>query len=276
MSDESVIQGAWRVVSIKSDGHAVGSSASHYIYDRGTQKEIVPDLVDDGKLRSTYELDTRKNPKRMVMKLDYNGPNGPPDPHPIILHYVYSLKGSKLILCCGRGDVFPSKLSDKGCMLTTLVREKGPVPEMKKPSGKPPIQDKVLGTLKWEDNFEWWSTKVKIGSGFADLSINARPNGKNLKAMLKLGQQFVQWLRKHEVKAREFAAEWLLDLHNDSWNEGRSTSRSAFIKRMKLGSVVLSTNGATLYYRDGGLFWGHSILVNVTKRLAFKDANIAG
>jgi hypothetical protein len=100
--------------------------------------------------------------------------------------------------------------------------------------------------------------------------------GRGREKDLQRAREFLSWLRAHERKPREFAAEELLDLHNMEWNEGKSTTRSAFIKRMKLESVHLSSTGGTLYYRDGNLFWGHSITISLNKRGEFKRAGIAG
>jgi hypothetical protein len=46
---------------------------------------------------------------------------------------------------------------------------------------------------------------------------------------------------------------------------------------MSLESIVIyPSGGAEIYYGDGDLFWGHTILVGLTEDLSFRDATIAG
>ena len=91
------------------------------------------------------------------------------------------------------------------------------------------------------------------------------------------GREFIRWLRRHEPAARRFAAAELLDTHNGSWNEGEPISARGFADRMKLESVGIDADGgASLYYHDGDLFWGHCIIVSVAADRAFEDATIAG
>jgi hypothetical protein len=66
-------------------------------------------------------------------------------------------------------------------------------------------------------------------------------------------------------------------LHNDTWNEGDEIDAATFKSRMSLESIVIyPSGGAEIYYGDGDLFWGHTILVGLTEDLSFRDATIAG
>jgi len=50
-----------------------------------------------------------------------------------------------------------------------------------------------------------------------------------------------------------------------------------FAKRMTLESISINTDGpVSLYYQDGDLFWGHTIVVRMGADHAFKDADVAG
>lgn len=92
-----------------------------------------------------------------------------------------------------------------------------------------------------------------------------------------LGRRAISWLREHEPDCRDAAADYLLEIHNDAWNEGPLTDRDTFVERMRLESIVVDpTSERTLYYHDGGLFWGHSIVVPVLPDEAFGEAHIAG
>jgi uncharacterized protein (TIGR03067 family) len=277
MKDEDAIQGLWRLVKRVSGGQQVHDCVSHYLFRDGVYQEIIPDEVDDGTLRCTYRLEPRKRPKRIFITLDWNGPDGPPDPNAMLLKGFYEIEGDTLRLCMGCDQDFPAEFSDAAGSLILLTRDKGPMPETKKPSGTPPIDDEVLGRLIWDDNLDWWETKVRVGRGSsAEFFLSAPRKGKRLESALQDAREFLHWLRANERAAREFAAEQLLDLHNDEWNKGKPTSKSAFMKRMKLESVCRSSRGATLYYRDGDLFLGHSITIELTKQGTFKRAGIAG
>jgi hypothetical protein len=94
---------------------------------------------------------------------------------------------------------------------------------------------------------------------------------------LTRGREFVRWLRRHEPAARRFAAAELLETYNGSWNEGEPISIGTFAGRMTLESVGIDPDGgASLYYHDGDLFWGHCIIVSVGEDGEFKGATIAG
>ena len=94
---------------------------------------------------------------------------------------------------------------------------------------------------------------------------------------MAIARDFLVWLRQNEQAASQFAAGKLLDTHNDGWNEGKPISAQAFIQRMTLESVSIDPQGKVeLYYNDGDLFWGHSIVVSMAENREFKDAYTAG
>ena len=92
-----------------------------------------------------------------------------------------------------------------------------------------------------------------------------------------MARDFLVWLGQNEPAAHQFAAAKLLDTHNEGWNEGKPISAQTFIQRMTLESVSIDPEGKVeLYYNDGDLFWGHSIVVSLAKDREFKDAYTAG
>jgi hypothetical protein len=90
-------------------------------------------------------------------------------------------------------------------------------------------------------------------------------------------REFILWLRRHELDARQFAAGELLETHNDAWNEDEPISAQTFAERMTLEGVGVDRDGCgSLYYEDGDLFWGHCIVVSVDRNREFRSADIAG
>jgi uncharacterized protein (TIGR03067 family) len=262
MNDSEALQGLWRIESSTSQGRPVHEAATHYLIVGESMKEIVPDFVDDGKLRTKFVLDESASPKRLTETLDYNGPNGPPDPNPIILRYLYRLDGDTLILCSGAFGTFPDEISDKYSM-KTLVRDHGPIPKSKEPSGTPPLVDDLLGTLEWDDNLNWYHGKVRVAYAWFDLSLNP-DEGTDASNALSRAKQIVEDFERYRRMTADYAVDGLLELKNNTWLEEGEEALSAneFRARMKLEAITVEADGAvTFWHHDGDLFWGHSIQV---------------
>lgn len=262
MSDLDSLQGLWRIESSVSRGRAVGETATHYLITGSSIKEIVPDLVDDGVLRVTFELDESAQPKRMVETLDYNGPDGPPDPHPIVIRHLYRLDGDTLVLCTGYQGQFPASFSQE-YSIQTLVRDHGPVPEGKQPSGTSPLVDELLGSLEWDDNLSWYNAEVHVGDSTFEICLNPQ-SGTDASRALSRARDIVNDFDRYRTLVAEYAVDNLLDLKNGNWlEEGEQRlSREQFKARMKLESITVYPDGAvTFWHSDGGLFRGHSIQV---------------
>jgi hypothetical protein len=78
-----------------------------------------------------------------------------------------------------------------------------------------------------------------------------------------LSQNYTDRLPK-EISLRYYAADVLLDFHNEAWNDD-AISAIAFY----------SNASAQLYYNDRNLFWRHTIVVSITADTSFEDAQIA-
>ena len=225
-------------------------------------KEIVSGFVDDGKLRATLVLDESASPKRLTETLDFNGPDGPPDPNPIILKYLYQLDGDTLILCSGALGEFPAEMSEM-YSIKTLVRDSGPVPEPKKPSGTPPLVDELLGTLAWDDNLNWYRGEVRAAGASFELSLHP-DEGTDASGALSRAKQIVKEYERYRTMAADYAVDGLLGLKNDTWLEDGEKELSAdeFKAKMVLEAITVEADGdVTFWHHDGDLFWGHSIQV---------------
>lgn len=125
------------------------------------------------------------------------------------------------------------------------------------------LKSKLLGTLTYEKELDWWSAKFQFGKGHkVDVNIN---NIEGIEKALTTIDEKVEFVRRAEPKFREFAAKKLLKLVND-WSEGEKVTKEDFVSRMRLESVeVLNDLSIGLYYDDGDLFWGHTITVDIDK-----------
>jgi len=277
MGDHEAIQGCWRLVSRVHRGQHVHDSATHYLFFGDSHKEIVPSLVDDGKLRSTFSLNEEADPKEISITLDYNGPDGPPDPSPIVLRGFYRLCDDSLEMCFGLRNEFPACFSDEYGMVT-LQRHNGPVPESRKASGTPPLDDELLGHLVWDDNVSWYSGKVASGGIVVEVSLTGDNYG-SVEIALARARSVVQNIRHYVELARKHAVDNLLDLKNDNWLEEdeEPLTPGSFMDRMTLQSMVFSSDGSVrFYHHDGNLFYGHCIEIGIDVHDNCVGADIPG
>lgn len=276
MSDYEAIQGLWRYVSRIYRGQPSHSLVTHYLFSGDRHKEIVPTMVDEGKVRTFFELDEEAHPKEIVMTMDWNGPDGPLSPNPLVMRGFYRLSGDDLQMCFGIANEFPRMFSDEYGLLT-LKREFGPVPECRKPSGTPPIQDDVIGTLQWDDNLSWYSAKISYND--YDIDINLSQDDTGFKSMpLVRARHVIRNLEKYVQLAKKLASEKLLDLAND-WNEDAGTpiTASEFERRIRLEGVVFALDGGVIFYhKDDGIFWGHCVQLGIDQNDNYVHAAIPG
>lgn len=277
MNDSDALQGLWRIQSSTLRGDPVGGAATHYLIAGNSMKEICPDWVDEGKLRTTFVLDETAWPKRLTKTLVYNGPDGRPDRNPIILRYLYHLDGDSLSLCSGPYGAFPDDISDEYA-IETLVRDHGPIPAQRQPSGTPPLVDDLLGTLEWDDNLNWYRGHLKILQFSFDLSL--RPDqGTDASNALSRAKQIVRNFDGYRQLAANFAVAGLLDLKNDIWlHEGENEiSAGEFIAKMTLEAITVECDGdVAFWHHDGDLFWGHSIQVCIDANDKCTSTDIPG
>ncbi len=227
-------------------------------------KYIDPNWVDSGRdtLRITFSVNEVANPNRLTETLDYNGPDGPPDPNAYIIRYFYRLDGDTLTMCKGELKEFPSDFSDEH-EIFVLSRDPGPIPESRKPSGTPAINDDLVGILPWDDNLGWYSGRVQVYG--ISLAINITPTeGTDAALGLSRIRRIVADFDRYRELAANYAVKWLLDLKNCEWRqEGEKTvSPEEFKRRISLSGITIDRKGCvSLSYQDDDLFLGHSIRV---------------
>jgi hypothetical protein len=137
----------------------------------------------------------------------------------------------------------------------------------------------VLGTFDLFSN-DWWRTQSTVPLGETDqviLYVSA------------IGDPDVRAERFDEAAGvlgrldpgtlRRAVAEAYLDLYNDLWSEDEEDlDHDGFCARIKPTSVDVDEEGGgvTIYFDDGGLFRGHTILMELDALLQPDDFKLGG
>ncbi|MEK4521047.1 DUF2262 domain-containing protein [Psychrobacillus sp. FSL W7-1457] len=118
--------------------------------------------------------------------------------------------------------------------------------------------------------------KIEIETDyFIDMTISPESYDKEL--VFKLAENTFRKIRIMNESYKEKIAGDLLKLHNEVWNEGEIISKDEFKKRINIQGILIFCEGnAELYYDDGDLFWGHTIVVDVDENGLYQEAQIYG
>ena len=125
------------------------------------------------------------------------------------------------------------------------------------------VQDEQLGRLEYDDRIGGYAGR--LNTEHVLLRIDAESPA-DVAAAIHHARQVAASLANYEALAKQYAAEDLLTLKNDTWLEEDEAplDSESFKKRMTLTSVVVSSDGQLCFYHhDGDLFWGHSIQVGI-------------
>jgi hypothetical protein len=138
------------------------------------------------------------------------------------------------------------------------------------------IQDETLGVLTWNSQVEWWEGKQEITPG-RTISITVSADDTPLDTVLERARRAYRHVQSEEPSLRRAAADALLALHNEEWNEGEPIDDDAFVSRMVLKDIAAYDDGSSeVSYDDGDLFWGHTIILSVDEEGTVQDAGIQG
>lgn len=128
--------------------------------------------------------------------------------------------------------------------------------------------------LTWSDDDQAWSGKLRIGRQPVDISVLA--DDADPDEALAAAWPVAKKILAADGAMRRYAARELLKSANE-WSEGQPVRQAQFIERMELEGFTVYTDGtAEVFYRDGGLFAGHWIVVNTNEKGRPDDASIGG
>jgi hypothetical protein len=141
----------------------------------------------------------------------------------------------------------------------------------------PDIEHPELGKLRYEKEYDWYEGKLKVQKSDISIQLSTDEEGEVVSS-LKRATDFVGELGNHVELAKEYAAQKLLELKNETWIEDEEPLTSQqFQQRMILESISIAPDGeVSFYHNDGDLFWGHCILVTMDSENNFIGAEIAG
>jgi hypothetical protein len=137
------------------------------------------------------------------------------------------------------------------------------------------ITDPILGELRRVDAFSH-ARSLTIAGREVQLVIET---GEGLTAeALAQARNLVTAPADFAERARRLASESLLELKNETWlGADPPLSASQLAERLELEACEIAADGqATLYFGDGGLFGGHSVVVYLDDQGGFVDAKLAG
>lgn len=118
---------------------------------------------------------------------------------------------------------------------------------------------------------------IKAGNRRVEISIETAGAKTDVDDLIKTADAFLAWHEKNAAEPKKYAAKKLLKLKNKNWLEPheKNLTESGFVKKMKLTSIgINSDKSIIIFYDDGGLFRGHSIIVEMDKNLKFRTADL--
>lgn len=138
------------------------------------------------------------------------------------------------------------------------------------------IDDEVLGRLVWEPALERWEGEIELPPGH-EIHVSFTGAAAEAEEGLARARRAYEFIGPSQEHLRRAAARRLLDVYNDEWNEGDEIGEDGFIARMTLEAISFFASGdAEVFYDDGGLFRGHTVLVSIGSGGEITDADIAG
>ncbi len=138
----------------------------------------------------------------------------------------------------------------------------------------------VLGTFAFDSSIDWWRTQSTVPLGGTDqvvlsLSMNGDPD-----VPAERFDEAAGILRRLDPRTlRRVVAEHYLELYNDTWcqDDDEELDHAGFCARITPTSVDIDEeSGVQIYFDDGGLFLGHSIVVFLDAELQLAEIKLAG
>ncbi len=157
---------------------------------------------------------------------------------------------------------------------------------------KKTIRDEVLGEFVWDKKYLFWKATIPMVDGTAVeirligprtrydengrmIISDARSGLPAEEVLLQKARQLVPWLCTQNEAIRGYAADQLLDLHNEIFGEKSNITRAVFIERLKLFMAAIDHDHdcCTINYHDGLGVWAHNISVTALPDKSFFRAD---
>jgi hypothetical protein len=143
------------------------------------------------------------------------------------------------------------------------------------------IEDSELGRLVLDRSLYWFEGKRRFGGRSYRISVMQSGAGENRTRDLRdveRGKAIILELEARHSATLAAIAREMLPLYNDNWRDRRKRLKPGpFLERIRLSDIVIHSDGAaTMYFKDGGLFLGHTIEVRVRGRRKISEICLSG
>lgn len=144
----------------------------------------------------------------------------------------------------------------------------------------PPIADETIGTFTFDERLQSFYAEYPGGTRLANLRIRLETaDREHASELIDVARTLLSNLTAIDRQCKQFGVDKLLDLKNRGWREPgeQIVSEGRFTALINLESVLIDSQGrVTAYYHDGGMFGGHTIVIELDTDHAPIDADLAG
>ncbi len=140
------------------------------------------------------------------------------------------------------------------------------------------VVDPILGRLTLNRAMDWYEGMRKFRRNEYEIAvITPDPDdAKKVAQAVKLAAKCIRRVDDELVKIRNQIADSLLQTYNTEWRQnGRALSRSGFVKRLSLSSVIVQAGRTTVYFTADELFIDHGVEVRLTARGRISEVLVA-
>jgi hypothetical protein len=137
----------------------------------------------------------------------------------------------------------------------------------------------VLGSVAFDPLMICWQTQSAVPLGDADQVIIAVAVSSDLDIPVERLDEAAAIVRRLDLQnLRGAVAEEYLGLYNDTWrqDDDDELDHDGFIARITPTNVDIDVDVIQIYFNDGGLFAGHSLVLLLDTDLQVLDIKLAG
>lgn len=140
---------------------------------------------------------------------------------------------------------------------------------------KPVKVESTLGTFELDRHYDWYEGTIDYLGAPCSVLLTVEEGSTDAQVALARLESLCADLETFDKRARECAAEELLENAID-WCEEELTSEQ-FANRMSNPALCVGSDGSVEFtFDDGGMFWGHVIVVSMDADGVFSGADIEG
>jgi hypothetical protein len=136
----------------------------------------------------------------------------------------------------------------------------------------------VLGPVGFDPSLFCWQTRSEVPLGDADrVEVAVAVDGDEDIPVERLDEVAAIVRRLDPQALRGAVAEQYLELYNDTWRQdGDELDHREFVARIRPTFVDVDLDTIQVYFDDGELFGGHSIVLMLDTDLQVLDVKLAG